>query len=405
MAERVVRYDRGTLRSPRRTEQGRLRVDGVFTRAGVFAYRRTDGTMQRELRPDSEVFSPESLRSLEMLPVVEDHPRSGLLGDDSARAQGWTLEGVRREGDLVVGSLLVTDPQLIASIEAGKTSLSVGYAVAYDPTPGNDPVYGRHDGVQRGIRGDHLAVVDVGRAGPEARVRMDSAGAFLAINATGVPSVLTRTHTSHTIGEPRMNPEEIKKLQEALAFAVARADKAEKSLAEQTGRADAAEGAKASLEVALVTAREAAKSVDEVDRLKAQVTQLTADRDANAKRADSAEDPARFRKAVQARAALESSSRVVLGDKFRADLDDRDLMIATLEKVQGPLSDKATLSDGYIRGRFDVAVDSYSAGERALRASAEDKVIAATARTDSRSAREKMIEANRTLAPANSAAK
>lgn len=405
MAERVVRYDRGTLRSPRRTEQGRLRVDGVFTRAGVFEYRRTDGTMQRELRPDSEVFSPESLRSLEMLPVVEDHPRSGLLGDDSARAQGWTLEGVRREGDLVVGSLLVTDPQLIASIEAGKTSLSVGYAVAYDPTPGNDPVYGRHDGVQRGIRGDHLAVVDVGRAGPEARVRMDSAGTFLAINATGVPSVLTRTHTSHTIGEPRMNPEEIKKLQEALAFAVARADKAEKSLAEQTGRADAAEGAKASLEVALVTAREAAKSVDEVDRLKAQVTQLTADRDANAKRADSAEDPARFRKAVQARAALESSSRVVLGDKFRADLDDRDLMIATLEKVQGPLSDKATLSDGYIRGRFDVAVDSYSAGERALRASAEDKVIAATARTDSRSAREKMIEANRTLAPANSAAK
>jgi len=402
--ERVVRYDRGSLRSPRRTDGGRLRVDGVFTRAGVFEYRRADGTTQRELRPDSEVFSEASLKSLEMLPVVNDHPRSGTIGTDSARAQGWTLEGVRRDGDLVVGALMVTDPALVKAVEDGKRALSVGYEVSYDPTPGTDPVYGRYDGVQRGIRGDHLAVVDVGRAGPEARVRMDSLGTL----AHPVPGSLTVTDQSVTmtgkVAETDMD--ELKKVQEALAAATARADAAEKSLKEVCARADAATGRVDTLEAEIVKAKESAKAGAEVETLRADVAIANAKLDAEKKLRLDAEDPKRFAKAVLERSALEQKARVILGDKFRADLDDRTLMVAAVEKIYGPIADRETRSLDYVRARFDSAALAYVATERALHTRAVDKVVEASKveRTDSRSAREKMIEANRTLAPASTAA-
>lgn len=398
--ERTVRYDRATLRPVRRTDSGRMRLDGVFTRAGIFEYRNANGTPRRELRPPEEVHAPAALASLEMLPVVEDHPRTGLLGSSSARAQGWTLEGVRRDGDLVVGSLMVTDPALVKAVEEGKRALSVGYEVEYDPTPGTHPVYGRYDGIQRGIRGDHLAIVDVGRAGPEARVRMDSAGTFLASPATGVPSDLTRADTSVTMTEKdeEFLMDETKKLQEALAAATARAEAAEKSLREVSARADAAEGKVATLEVDLTAARETAKTAAEIPTLKAQLELMTKDRDAAVKARTDAEDPKRFHVAVQARAHLEQNARVILGDKFRADMADRDIMLAALEKVQGPITDKDQRSDDYIRARFDAAVESFVAGEKALRKRAEDVVVAAqVTRVDARSAREKMIEENRTL--------
>lgn len=399
-AERVARFDRvGALRSPRRTDAGRMRVDGVFTRAGIFEYPREDGTIQRELRPPEEVFDPSSMSSLEMMPVVEDHPRSGLLGARAAGAQGWTLEGVRREGDLVAGSLMVTDPALVKAVEDGKRALSVGYSVAYDPTPGVDPVYGRYDGVQRRIRGDHLAVVDVGRAGPEARVRMDSAGTFVAPPASGVPSPLTRESNSVMLtGKVHGDTmDDTKKLQEALAAATERAEKAEKSLAEACSRADAATGRVDTLAADLDAARETAKSAADVPVLQARIVALGIELDAARKARTDAEDPQRFARAVKARAALEFSARAILGDKFRADLDDRDMMTASIEKIYGPLADKATRSDDYIRARFDTAAESYAAGERALRGRAEAVIVAADKRVDSRSAREKMIEENRTL--------
>jgi hypothetical protein len=399
VTEKTVRYDAvGALRSPRRTEQGRLRVDGVFTRAGVFEYRRADGTMQRELRPPEEVFRHDALESLEVLPVIEDHPRGGLLGSDSARAQGWTLEGVRRDGDLVVGSLIVTDPALVKSVEEGKRALSVGYEVVYDPTPGTHPVYGRYDGVQRGIRGDHLAVVDVGRAGPEARVRMDSIGTLLATPlAISVPNSLTHGNPSDRIDK---DMDDLSKLKDALAAATARADAAEKSLKEACSRADASSGKCETLEAELVKAREALKASEDVERVRADLAIATTALEAERKLRADAEDPKRFRAAVQARTALEQNARVILGDKFRADLEDRDIMVAAVEKIYGPIADRSNRSDDYVRARFDSAVESYVATERALHSRASDKIVEASAvRGDSRSAREKMIADRLTLTP------
>lgn len=397
-SRRVIRYDAvGQLRAPRRTEGGRMRVDGVFTRAGVFEYRRADGSIQRELRPPDEVDA--SLSSLEMLPVVEDHPRDGLLRNDSRRAQGWTLEGVRRDGDLVIGSLMVTDPALVRSVEQGKRALSVGYEVEYDDTPGFHPLYGKYDGTQRKIRGDHLAVVDLGRAGPEARVRMDSVGTFLAPPATGVPSDLTRTDTSVNMTGKADTVDEIKKLQEALAAANSRADAAEKSVRELGARADAATGKCEALEADLAKAREDAKSGAEVPRLQAELAIATGKLEAAEKARADAADPKRFRDAVKVRTALEQSARLILGDKFRADLDDRDLMVAAVEKIYGPIQDRSSRSDDYIRAKFETAALSYATTEKHITAREVDRVVAADNRADGRSPREKFVAARQDFKP------
>lgn len=401
-----VRYDRAALRAPKVTENGRARFDGVFSRTGIFTYVNDDGSLRRELRPASEVFDPASLASLEMLPVVEDHPADGRIGNDHKRAQGWTVDGVRRDGENVVGSLLVTDPDLLAAMRGGKQELSVGYAVNYDATPGVDPVHGKYDGVQRNIRGDHLAVVDFGRAGRDARVRMDSSidkryeiRADGTAHAKSMPGSLTPGNHSHTLGDKHMTLEEIQKLKEAAADAQNRADASEaknrgleSQLREQTARADAAEG-KASAQAEHIVKLEAVrKDAEDVVVVKAQLASVTKQLTEQTQLRKDAESPERLAKAVKARVHIEGAARAILGDAFRADASDRDLMLVTVERVLGSVDKER--SDDYLRARFDGAVESWSAGERAIAQVRNQREVDVENRLDSRTARQKMIDRN-----------
>jgi hypothetical protein len=75
------------------------------------------------------------------------------------------------------------DKATIADVEGGKRELSNGYASLIDFTPG-ETVNGQHyDAVQRQIRGNHVAVVDKGRAGPMCRI-----GDAVASNRSPPPS-------------------------------------------------------------------------------------------------------------------------------------------------------------------------------------------------------------------------
>lgn len=171
------RIDIGGLRAPERLADGRLKVEGHLTRAGVFEYLNPDGSIRREYRPPEEVFSPASLRSFQLVPVTNLHPPDGqLITARTAREHmvGTTGESVRRDGDHVAGPMVINDENTIAALEAGRVYLSCGYTVDYDPTPGVTPDGQRYDGVQRSISGNHVALVDHARAGDSARVRMDA---------------------------------------------------------------------------------------------------------------------------------------------------------------------------------------------------------------------------------------
>lgn len=112
-------------------------------------------------RPASEVFSPETVASFEGMPVTDDHPPDGVDIDNIRRLQAGHAHHVRRgsgaDADLLLADLIITDPGLIDKILSGKREISCGYN--YELREEN----GQY--IQRKIRGNHIAVVDAGRAG------------------------------------------------------------------------------------------------------------------------------------------------------------------------------------------------------------------------------------------------
>lgn len=177
---RVNRFDRTqaqTLKAPERTPEGYLKVEGRIARIGTQLYRDGAGGMRRELRIPEEVFDEESLASFRQIPITNGHPPEMVNARNATKyAVGATGENVRKDGDFVAAPLLIYDEKAIADAEAGRVQLSNGYSCEQDET--QDPAlvakYGKYDSIQRKIRGNHCAMVDAARAGPEARMRLDA---------------------------------------------------------------------------------------------------------------------------------------------------------------------------------------------------------------------------------------
>jgi len=118
-------------------------------------------------RPESEVFSPETIASFEGKPVTDDHP-SDLLDTETATIHSkGHAQNVRRGAgewkDYLVADLHIHDAELIREIKDGKREVSCGYMVEY--VPNGDGTY-----TQKNIRGNHIAVVNEGRAGHSAAI-------------------------------------------------------------------------------------------------------------------------------------------------------------------------------------------------------------------------------------------
>ena len=176
----VRRFDAGEiLAAPVHMDNGWLRVEGQISRCGIQVYRDGTGRETRELRTPEEVFAPESIASFAMGPVTNAHPPALLDASNARQFQvGQVGENIRRNGDeFLAAPLLITVDEAIRAIGAGRHQLSCGYVCEVDATPGVHPVYGPYDSSQRAIRGNHVALVDVARAGPEAALRLDSGDA------------------------------------------------------------------------------------------------------------------------------------------------------------------------------------------------------------------------------------
>ena len=119
-------------------------------------------------RPEEEVFSPSTMASFEGMPVTNDHPPDGVDVSNIRALQKGHAHNVRRgsgeESDLLLADLIITDPALITAIlEEGKREISCGYT--YELCMEN----GQY--IQRKIRGNHVAVVDAGRAGSRVSIK------------------------------------------------------------------------------------------------------------------------------------------------------------------------------------------------------------------------------------------
>ena len=174
---RFERLDASSLKPPVRMDNGFLRVEGRIARIGIQEYSDGNGSTHRELRLPEEVFDEKSLDSFRLVPVTNRHP-PGMLTAKNAKqyAVGSVGENVRADGDHVLAMLMITDDEAIAAAEAGRSQLSNGYSCRLDDV--QDPKliekWGKYDFIQRDIRGNHCALVEAGRAGPETCLRLDS---------------------------------------------------------------------------------------------------------------------------------------------------------------------------------------------------------------------------------------
>lgn len=172
----AFRLDIGTLRPARRRADGSVVVDAFITRAGIFTYMNPDGTLRRELRDPAEVFDAASMRSFDMLTVTNTHPFQMVTAENARQYMVGASSKVERDDDHLRTELMVADAPTVKEMDDGsKAQVSCGYTCDYDPTPGVHPVWGRYDGRQKNIRGNHIALVSHARAGETARVRMDDA--------------------------------------------------------------------------------------------------------------------------------------------------------------------------------------------------------------------------------------
>jgi hypothetical protein len=120
VADAVRRFRRfdGELAPPVRMPNGWLKVEGKIARVGLQEYENDDGTMHMELRLPEEVFSPESMKSFQMVPVTNTHPPAMLDSLNTASyAKGYTGENVRALDETWVGApIMVTDSPTIQQV-------------------------------------------------------------------------------------------------------------------------------------------------------------------------------------------------------------------------------------------------------------------------------------------------
>lgn len=337
------RFDIGELSTPiKDPETGYLKTDARITKVGVFVYRDPDGTERRELRHPDEVFKSDALGSFGLVPFTNDHPGEPLDSQNTGRFQVGTVSAPRKHEDdvHVVASVLITDASTIEAAEKGKRELSCGYKCDLEHRAGitkdipGVPDGLRFDAIQRRIRGNHVALVDRGRAGGSVSLRFDHGEEITEptskretkmenIRIDGVdyevtPQVAQAFRAS--LG---------KKDQEILTER-ARANTAEAEAQTETARADSAE--------------EKATKAEE--------------------KADAAVDPTKLQEAVRARVDLEVSARKVVGDKDSKgqaikldDKTDQEVRVLVVKHAYPDLSEAKLDDESHVKARFEIAVE------------------------------------------------
>lgn len=172
-----------TLDAPRRTSDGFLAVRARASRTGVYQYTGRevdpdnthglrDTALVNVLRDDATVFDEAAVRSFIGKPVTDDHPSVAVTAANWRDHARGTIMGALRDGDYLAFDILLTDADTIAKVDAGKRELSNGYGASLE--------YGSFtakDGTLCQARqakitgGNHVALVDRGRAGSECAIK------------------------------------------------------------------------------------------------------------------------------------------------------------------------------------------------------------------------------------------
>ena len=175
----LLAYDRtGSVRTF--DDNGRLRVERTpISKANICEYlgREIPDHVQLGLDPDQSyrlLRDPKELEkaadSFNSLPVLEEHVPTSADAHPKELTVGSTMDNARFESPYLTVGMVIFDGPAIQRIQSGaQRELSCGYAYEADMTPGTHEGQ-PYDGRMVNIRGNHVALVEKGRAGPDVLV-------------------------------------------------------------------------------------------------------------------------------------------------------------------------------------------------------------------------------------------
>lgn len=172
----LMAFDRQSARSI--DADGRLHVSKTnISKANVCPYFGREIPNWQELSLDADKVyrlyrDPEELTkgasTFNNLPILNKHIPVTVDAPQKDNVVGSIGSDVVFDAPYLQASLCVWDAAAIAGVESEKQcELSCGYRYDPDMTPGTTSDGEAYDGVMRNIRGNHLALVEVGRAGPD----------------------------------------------------------------------------------------------------------------------------------------------------------------------------------------------------------------------------------------------
>lgn len=162
LSDNITKLDNGCL----------LCANVPIARTGTYKYLREelglDGSGIVDVyREPEEVFSIKTIASFNGKAFTDTHPNVDVISDNWSQFAKGEVTNVRQgTGDMdqyLIADILVRDPITINEIESGtKREVSAGYTCEYVESEGK--IY------QKNIRGNHVALVQQGRAGPSVKI-------------------------------------------------------------------------------------------------------------------------------------------------------------------------------------------------------------------------------------------
>lgn len=126
------------------------------------------GQIVKVFRSPEEVFSASAVASFNGKTVTNEHPNNLIDSNNNNAVDMGDVTNVRQgtgdESDLLLADLIIKDSTLVSAVEQGKREISCGYDCTYEDN--GDGTYS-----QRQICGNHVAVVQNGRAGDRVAIK------------------------------------------------------------------------------------------------------------------------------------------------------------------------------------------------------------------------------------------
>lgn len=328
--------DRLVLDAPRRTSDGYMAVRAKAARAGVYDYLASEvGAPERfqptdtikVYRPADEVFAQDSVASFLMKPITDDHPTVAVTAANWRDHARGVVGKALRDGDHLAFDLVLMDKAAIAAVDAGKRELSNGYSCELTWGDGVAPDGTAYHATQTNIRGNHVALVDRGRAGPDCAIK----DRFAACDAN--PAAVAALSKENVVKKIVLDGLQVD-LSDADAVAAAISKLQDKATTAETALTDATKAHDKAL---------AAKDA-EIDDLKSKVV-----------------DQAQIDALADAKSAVVTAAKAIVGDKLG---ETAGKTVADVRRMACAAAgiDVADKSDDYVEARFDTLKDTKAAG-------------------------------------------